>query len=102
VQDIKLINLGIVQEKNGPCGVLAAVNAVLLACCLEREGELNKNRVFSAEEFVDALALIVERCNECGVVQVALWKNEVGDDVLIHEMTKGEEIRRFVVCFLLW
>ena len=90
--DIKLIHLGIVQNKNGPCGVLTAINAVLLANALEREGELDKKKVFSAEEFVDALASIVEQCTEpaAETVQVAVWQDEIGGDVHVSEQPKGE------------
>ncbi len=89
--DIKLIHLGIVQNKNGPCGVLSAINAVLLANALEREGELDKKKVFSAEEFVDALASIVELCSGAAeAVQVAVWKDEIGGDVHVSEQCKGE------------
>jgi hypothetical protein len=89
--DIKLINLGIVQNKNGPCGVLTAINAVLLANALEREGELDKKKVFSAEEFVDALASIVELCSGTAeTVQVVVWQDKIGGDVHLTEQSKGE------------
>ncbi len=76
--------------------MLTAINAVLLAQALEREGELDKKKVFTAEEFMDALAAIVERCSGLAeqTVRVAMWKEHIGGDIEVLEMEKGEAGKR--------
>jgi hypothetical protein len=61
--------LGLTQEKNGPCGVLAAVNAVLIA----HMGCPLPSAPVDDRALCDALGLILWRCASESKVVLAKW-----------------------------
>jgi len=73
--------VGIVQHKNGPCGVLAVVNAAVIAhlgCPLP-------SAAVDDADLCAALGGILWRCASDGRVVLAKWEGEVGGDVASQE-----------------
>mmetsp|Transcript_15141 Transcript_15141/g.24133 ORF Transcript_15141/g.24133 Transcript_15141/m.24133 type:complete len:501 (+) Transcript_15141:176-1678(+) len=66
--------LGIVQPKNGPCGVLAAVQAVLISQCRKKENFSEKYKP-SDEDLADAVVAIL--------LQAAKGKEEKDDPIIV-------------------
>lgn len=96
-QKLLFLGLHMVQDKNGPCGPLALINAMILARMFERERQLEQDRVVTEEEVLDALAAIIERC--CGAdgqCQVATWTGRVGRDVQATRVQGGDGVRQFM------
>eukprot|EP00949_MAST-11_sp_MAST-11-sp1_P004409 g4409.t1 len=70
-------SLGLVQGKNGPCGVLAALNAVLVANLMGK-GVLSASYVPSKEDLADALCEILQapaRASNSSVCALARWRD---------------------------
>ena len=95
-QDWKFMKLGVVQRKNGPCGLLCVVNGILLSRLLEHEGLLEADHAFSAEEMVDSLCYIVEQCTDEDFIELPLWKG-IGPDVELTRLQKGQEAREWML-----
>lgn len=96
-QKIELEGLGILQQKNGPCGPLACLNAVLIARILEREGSIEKDTVLTEDDVVDAMAHIVENCGNDGQVCVCTWKGEKGGQVDVNRVDNGDAVREIML-----
>ena len=109
--------IGLVQTKNGPCGVLAAINAVLIQVLVE-----NKKAQFGAdyaavdEDLAAAIHKIISKCHHAvdDVLSVALWNssatscvdeasdNDAGDSsyvdtIEIHQVSLGQSCLEFFV-----
>lgn len=78
--------VGIVQPKNGPCGVLAAVQAALIAYRMDREGECSPGKAFTPEEITGTLSEMISRCSADDLCRVVLWEKQPGGNVVIEEM----------------
>ena len=73
--------LGIIQHKNGPCGVLAVVNAAVIAhlgCPLP-------SAAVGDADLCAALGAILWRCASDGRIVLASWEGEVGGEVASKE-----------------
>lgn len=71
--------IGIVQPKNGPCGLLAAVNAVLISQCLVNKVEgFGLNFTITDQILASALGAILQQTRPSGqsFVRVARWKGK--------------------------
>jgi hypothetical protein len=64
-------NVGLVQCKNGPCGVLAAINAIVIA----QMGITDPQIVLSAkpEALVSALSSIISQCTASAECKLVAW-----------------------------
>ena len=66
--------LGLIQYKNGPCGVLSVIQATIISQCLEKEGFSAKYQV-TDQDIVLALTTIVSLvCKPDVKVSMAQWK----------------------------
>jgi len=86
--------IGIIQHKNGPCGVLAVIQALLLAF-RSSSGSLSIDITspFSNEELVHCLTKIVERCAENKEkIPLCSWESDVNDRKLRIEYCNRENI----------
>eukprot|EP01126_Amoeba_proteus_P066400 TRINITY_DN9600_c0_g1_i3.p1 TRINITY_DN9600_c0_g1~~TRINITY_DN9600_c0_g1_i3.p1 ORF type:complete len:224 (-),score=34.83 TRINITY_DN9600_c0_g1_i3:1216-1887(-) len=74
--------LGLLQSKNGPCGLLCAVNALLLVQCLEDPG-FGLNYVPSDFLLAKTLGTILLKVRTPGQQKctVVKWKGVVGEDL---------------------
>ena len=81
---------GIVQPKNGPCGVLAAVQAALTAYRMDRDGSCPPGKAFTTEEINGTLSEMIARCSTDGTCKMALWEDKPGENVVIKDMPVTE------------
>jgi len=74
--DHKGEEIGLVQHKNGPCGVLATLNAILVAERLRKGQALNTK--FSRDEFASAIASIIRRCvpDDASKAVICSWRTD--------------------------
>ena len=79
--------LELLQPKNGPCGVLAAVHGVVVARALAAGASAEPGSAVSDEALAGALAAILTQAAGDGaaVLQLPAWSGEVGQGVLIDE-----------------
>ena len=77
----------LLQPKNGPCGVLAAVHGVVVARALAAGASAEPGSAVSDEALAGALAAILTQAAGDGaaVLQLPAWSGEVGQGVLIDE-----------------
>lgn len=64
------------QPKNGPCGVLSVIQAVLIAERIDRIGKCDANMPFSSQEIVRAIGSIIRVCakdREDGSCTMVMW-----------------------------
>lgn len=90
--------IGLVQPLNGPCGVLSAIQASLIAYRMDREGTCPANKPFTKEEISATLAKMIKLCrsNENSMCKVVLWENKPGEGV--KETTMSEDkVEEFVL-----
>mmetsp|Transcript_20836 Transcript_20836/g.38775 ORF Transcript_20836/g.38775 Transcript_20836/m.38775 type:complete len:516 (-) Transcript_20836:257-1804(-) len=87
--------LGLVQAKNGPCGVLTVINAILLANRFAQHGKFGSDK-FEQSEIVEALAQIVESsAGSSPTVQLCSWKDGSGPEggVAVDPVNQGNTLR---------
>merc|ERR1712137_98571 len=79
--DKKDERIGIVQPKNGPCGVLAVIQAYLIANRL-KDRKIDSNEPFSSKELIDALVQIISVCatNEASI---CTWETTIHNEKVI-------------------
>eukprot|EP00468_Gymnochlora_sp_CCMP2014_P008435 CAMPEP_0167762466 /NCGR_PEP_ID=MMETSP0110_2-20121227/12786_1 /TAXON_ID=629695 /ORGANISM="Gymnochlora sp., Strain CCMP2014" /LENGTH=504 /DNA_ID=CAMNT_0007649349 /DNA_START=3 /DNA_END=1520 /DNA_ORIENTATION=- len=87
----KDIPLGIAQPKNGPCGVLAAVQAVLVYQCRKRK-EFSKEYKFTSEDLARAITTMISIGGSSGSYKMCTWTKNVGQEITIHEAKTEEEL----------
>jgi len=89
------VHLGIVQPKNGPCGVLAAVQAVMISQCRKKQNFSEKYKP-SAEDLGSAITAILiqgtyDEKGQSSPAKICTWGSKgVGKDVEVTE-TKTEK-----------
>jgi len=93
--------LGIVQPKNGPCGVLAAVQAVLISQCRKKK-EFSSQFKPSAQCLVDAVAAILRQSlkdkAEGTPAIVCTWKDgKVGNEVNEHKASSNKDLEKIIM-----
>ncbi len=95
--DDKRCPVGIVQAKNGPCGVLAAVQAVVIARASRANGFSSEYRA-SDNDLADALAAILAVCRtgESGPIRACTWEAKVGEGVSVAELKSLDDARDFM------
>jgi len=90
--------IGLMQPKNGPCGLLAAVNAVLITRCLERVHGFGLNHVITDEILADTLTTILKHTRPAGqdICRIARWTGPVGEAVETVDVSEGSIFDHFV------
>mmetsp|Transcript_7588 Transcript_7588/g.12263 ORF Transcript_7588/g.12263 Transcript_7588/m.12263 type:complete len:506 (+) Transcript_7588:249-1766(+) len=72
-------DIGLVQELNGPCGVLAAIHAMLIAQRLDASKEVC-GKGFEEAEIASVLSRIIRQCGkDKDSLSVCLWEGENED-----------------------
>jgi len=78
--------VGIVQEKNGPCGILTVIDGIIISGRLRRDGKVLGNPV-DKEELSSVLAGIIEKCCIEETGKICQWR-----DGKVHEAMKVVEV----------
>lgn len=69
--------IGLLQPKNGPCGVLAVVNAAFIAQCMNQNiPSFGLNFIPTDQLLAEALATIIQKAKADGPCKVAQWKGK--------------------------
>lgn len=94
ISDVAWNQYGIIQPKNGPCGVIAAFLAALISN-KSKEGRLTSNSTITDHEIAQSILQILQSCqhDSDGIIRVCLWKdcvNGVGKDIDIIEGHKND------------
>jgi hypothetical protein len=81
----------LVQPKNGPCGVLAAVHGVVVARALAAGEVVDPSTPVTDAALAGALAAILQQCAGVGrPVQLPAWGSDVGKAVRVEEVGSAE------------
>jgi hypothetical protein len=99
-------SVGLVQAKNGPCGVLAAINAIVIA----QMGIDDPKTVLSdkPEALISALTSIIGQCTNTAECKLAAWAegSDAGDgglkvkETVLPKQQLGEHIRTNLSSFI--
>uniref|UniRef100_A0A7S1TWT1 Deubiquitinating enzyme MINDY-3/4 conserved domain-containing protein n=1 Tax=Phaeomonas parva TaxID=124430 RepID=A0A7S1TWT1_9STRA len=94
-------SVGFVQRKNGPCGVLAVINAVLVAQCRLKPG-WGPTYQPTDVDIAQALAAILQTvaAGSGGVVQLCAWEGAVGGEVAINAVQIGPQLEQSLMQLL--
>lgn len=94
---------GMLQPKNGPCGLLAAIQAVLLAKC-SKKTDFGPEYKPSTNDLAEALATLIASSSADDRCQVMTWKKPVGsasigspESVDSVEVTSSAELLAFIL-----
>ncbi len=90
---------GLLQYKNGPCGILASINALLVVSRLKITGYLNIDKPFTEEEIVSVLANILLRCRDDKTdthVKLCLWESTASVGKTIVKAIPCEKVKETI------
>eukprot|EP01043_Picozoa_sp_COSAG02_P026858 COSAG02_NODE_1559_length_11928_cov_2.712233_3_plen_180_part_00 len=77
----------LVQPKNGPCGVLAAVHGVVVARALAAGETVDPDTPVTDAALAGAIVAILQQCaGEDQPFQLPTWASDVGKDVRVQEV----------------
>ncbi|GBG24018.1 Hypothetical Protein FCC1311_002362 [Hondaea fermentalgiana] len=92
--------VGITQVKNGPCGVLAALEALVVASRLERgSAVLDPKEPVSDEEYAHIVSTVIARCTESSgksEATMCLWRAGAKHESMDTKSVKLDQVETFV------
>ncbi|GAB5353064.1 hypothetical protein AAMO2058_000006300 [Amorphochlora amoebiformis] len=90
------VPIGIVQPKNGPCGVLAAVQAVLISQCRKKENFSEKYKPTLVDLTEAITAMLSQGSKNGSPIRICTWAGKIGQEVKVTEAKSVEEARKAV------